>query len=257
MKRVIETMQQEAAEARARSVMLSLAAQKLTVYGLEGDTSPDFMTFEFDLYCPEESALFSVETLVPHPKAKRSIMKLSLMKRGNLKIHKSCGITTLPTTICPIQCAKCYAKKAERLYPATLPARVRHYEETLKPDFAPRMIAEILRSKVESFRPHESGDFYSQAYVDKWSTIAQALPGIAFYTYTKADLDFSQLDNLPNFNLIRSMTPTGFNFGDRARVEELQADGYTLCPCQKGVKIACMLDCTVCRTTAKVCFLQH
>jgi hypothetical protein len=36
------------------------------------------------------------------------------------------------------------------------------------------------------FRIHESGDFYSDAYMKAWFHVAAKFPGITFFTYTKS-----------------------------------------------------------------------
>ena len=52
------------------------------------------------------------------------------------------------------------------------------------------------------FRIHESGDFYSQQYLDLWVKIVKKLPNIRFWAYTRSfDLDFSGLLALENFRL--------------------------------------------------------
>jgi len=177
------------------------------------------------------------------------------MKLGNSKIHKSCGITTLPTSVCKMQCKGCYARKAEKRFPAVLTARKQHLEATKQNNYISIMISEIKASGVKVFRIHESGDFYSQEYTNKWKSIMEALPEVKFYTYTKSSFI---MPVLPNFNLIQSIVPgKGFNFGNQQYCEELQQEGYFLCPCIKGSSVECMKDCTVCATESKVCFLIH
>ena len=121
-----------------------------------------------------------------------------LLQRGNHKLPRSTGIFNLPRAItCPgrtAYCQKvCYAGKAERMYKAVLPYRTRMLTLTKDPSFVGLMTAEILRSKRSVIRIHESGDFYDQAYLDKWIGIAAALPKVTFYAYTKSHmLDFSR-----------------------------------------------------------------
>jgi Gene product 88 len=183
---------------------------------------------------------------------------MGLIKKGNTKIHKSCGIFNLPTHVCAVQCPGCYARRPELFRPNVLPARERNLAATKEPDFVARMVDEIHCAKIGTFRFHESGDFYSQSYVESWERIAAWLPGVKFYGYTKANhLDFYQFEMLPNVNLIRSVTPIGPNYGDAEHVARLQEMGYFLCPCKKGSKTICMLDCRACLDNLKVCFLQH
>lgn len=143
----------------------------------------------------------------------------SILQIGNMKLPKSTAIFNLPSGMsCPGQtdlCKKiCYAKKAERMYPQTLPYRLRMYELSLRKDFVSIMREEIKRVtqankkvKITTIRVHESGDFYSQAYVNKWLEISMEFTGIKFYAYTKSFfLDFSKRPS--NFVIKLSLDPT-------------------------------------------------
>lgn len=183
-----------------------------------------------------------------------------IIKRGNSKISRVCGVITMPTTVCPVQCRDCYAKKAERLYPNVLPSRLSHYNlfTQNRPAFIAQIIYEIKKANTPYFRIHESGDFFSQSYVDAWYQIMTALPSVKFYTYTKTTHLFN-FPALKNFNLINSITPLGVNFGDDTHVQALQNIGYTLCPCTtpEGKNLVCMQDCTHCLTKKHICFKKH
>ena len=72
------------------------------------------------------------------------------------------------------------------------------YQLTTAQDFVQVMIDTIAKKKVAgaalaTIRIHESGDAYSQEYLNKWLEIATALPLVTFYMYTKSFmLDFSK-----------------------------------------------------------------
>lgn len=186
---------------------------------------------------------------------------MKLIKKGNSKIDKSCNVFNLPTHVCQLNCPGCYALKAEKRFPAVLASR--NYNHRISEStsvFITMILADIDKSKNTIFRVHESGDFYSQAYVLKWKIIAEQRPDVRFYAYTKKKqtLDLSSLVALPNFNIIDSMTPLGVNYGDKEYCDKLvSGHGYTLCPCAKDVHVACMKDCQVCLTIEKICFLKH
>jgi hypothetical protein len=56
------------------------------------------------------------------------------------------------------------------------------------------MVKALTKTKREIHRIHESGDMYSQAYLNKWIEIAKQMPHVFFYTYTKAfKWDYSQV----------------------------------------------------------------
>lgn len=61
------------------------------------------------------------------------------------------------------------------------------------------MIAELRRVRKTYIRIHDSGDFYSQAYLDKWVTIIKANPAKRFYCYTTSlHLNWDGYDSLAN-----------------------------------------------------------
>lgn len=85
----------------------------------------------------------------------------------------------------------CYAQKGQ--FTANASVIMREYAEnfvaSLQPDFVDTAVAAIrkaLRGAEPLFRLHVSGDFYSAAYARKWVEIAERLPDVHFYVYTKA-----------------------------------------------------------------------
>jgi uncharacterized protein (UPF0305 family) len=181
------------------------------------------------------------------------------LKAGNIAAYN------LPARkdICGRECVGCYAKKAQKMYKAVTPYRERNYQASLLPGFATDMVAEIkgLKKKPKAIRIHESGDFYSQAYVDSWAMIALALPGTVFYAYTKRnkEFDFSVLSAQPNFVLIDSCKYHPVNYGDPGFVQVLKAHGAFVCPADKV--ISCGAGCDYCLTKAaqlsSVVFNKH
>lgn len=189
-----------------------------------------------------------------------------MIKLGNSKLHRSCGIFDLPTSVCFHSCPNCYAKKAERIYPNVLTFKnnnLKSYQDN--PDYwLIQMSREIAKNKnkIRTFRIHSSGDFFSQEYISNWAVVVTAFPEIRFYAYTKnaGILDFSELTCLKNFNLINSIADDGgYNYGKQDRIETLQNQGYFLCPdtVQDNGKGYCMSGCTACLTKDKVCFKIH
>ena len=83
--------------------------------------------------------------------------------------------------------AVCYAKQGGYRYPNSIAARDHNLALSQDANFAPLMIADLSRMrKVNTVRIHDSGDFYSQEYFNKWCEIAKALPHLTFYAYTKS-----------------------------------------------------------------------
>ena len=138
-----------------------------------------------------------------------------MLQKGNIKLPKQTLIFNLPSGItCPNstkECRKwCYAKKAERMYPNVLPHRISNLTASRKTTFVNKMIAEIISKQYNAklyipnqVRIHESGDFYNQAYFNKWVRIAKKLPKMIFYAYTKNDT-LMTINKPKNFILILS-----------------------------------------------------
>ena len=135
----------------------------------------------------------------------------------NRKLGKKIGVFNLPARkTCPGKteyCGKCcYAMKAEKCYPSAKASRAKNYIESKKEHFAENMDREIMQRKISSkMRIHESGDFYSQEYLDKWIEVVTRHPEIQFLAYTKmfAKLDFSKAPK--NLILYASLDPDNNN----------------------------------------------
>jgi hypothetical protein len=136
-----------------------------------------------------------------------------LYSLGNKKIGKDTMIINLSSATDCISkrlglCQhpnKCYAMKAERLYPQVLPFRRKQEKifNTLSAFEIAKQIIEInkkKRNKIKYLRINESGDFRNQLDIKKVNLIAMLLKkeGIKVYTYThRKDLNFDNLsDNL-------------------------------------------------------------
>lgn len=92
---------------------------------------------------------------------------------------------------CTVQCAShCYAKKAERIYPSVAVSRKRNIKATREGGFVNGVIEMIKKQGNDWFRIHESGDFYSQSYLEKWFEIVRACPEVRFLAFTKSFTGF-------------------------------------------------------------------
>lgn len=100
----------------------------------------------------------------------------------------------------------CYAAKSEALYPATYKLHKINRVRAERPTFEKRAIAEIRANKIEIMRIHSSGDFYNFDYFQKWYRIAQALPDVSFFGYTKQATFVKWLlaHPLPNLHIVYS-----------------------------------------------------
>lgn len=108
---------------------------------------------------------------------------------------------------CPFagSCAKiCYARKGAYAWGNVKPAYIARYNATKQDDFVDVMTKEIQRKRVEFMRVHDSGDYYSRAYIAKWIEIARRNPNVKFYSYTKSIPLFKEVDLPDNYDIIYS-----------------------------------------------------
>lgn len=102
---------------------------------------------------------------------------------------------------------RCYATKAEVLFPRVYALRKKNLELTKLDNFVDTVSAGLVYFGIQLFRIHSSGDFYDFTYFRKWYKIAQLNPDVIFYGYSKqASFVKYLIDNpLPNFKLSYSM----------------------------------------------------
>ena len=148
-------------------------------------------------------------------------MKRELLSIGqNRKLGKDVAVFNLPRSItCPGKtpvCSRvCYADKAQRMYKRAAAKRRANYAASKLPDFVKKITAELLaplRKKrlhgpfvghsqttyITYQRWHESGDVYSQGYLNKIFRVCRNTPRVVHLMYTKSfHLDWSKKpDNL-------------------------------------------------------------
>lgn len=141
------------------------------------------------------------------------------ISKGNDKLSNTDNynfyIFNLPSLItCPNStelCRKtCYAKSAENMFKLVKNSRNRNLEESRKDTFIEDMV-NIIRYEIDSkknknktiiFRLHESGDFYSQQYLEKWIKISNEFKNenIVLQAYTKS-IDYFRYINLNDINI--------------------------------------------------------
>lgn len=108
---------------------------------------------------------------------------------------------------CPMAdaCVKfCYAKKGAYIWSNVQPAFEKRYQLSKTDKFISAMNDEIKRKKPDYVRVHDSGDYYSKAYLNKWIAIAIHNPTVRFYSYTNM-IDMIKKTELPeNYDIIFS-----------------------------------------------------
>ena len=140
---------------------------------------------------------------------------------------------------CPMAdgCIKfCYAKKGAYIWSNVKPAFEKRYELSKTDDFVDAMNAEIKRKKPNYIRVHDSGDYYSKAYLKKWLQIANDNPEVKFYSYTNMVQMFLDTQLPDNYDVIFSDSGKQKNLIDERKHRhtkifaihsDLEAAGYT------------------------------
>jgi hypothetical protein len=141
---------------------------------------------------------------------------------------------------CPFadKCIKfCYAKKGAYIWSNVKPAFEKRYQLTKTDLFIDAMDTEIKKKKADYVRVHDSGDYYSPAYLQKWITIALKNPTVRFYSYTNSIQFIKDLKTIPaNFDFIFSDSGKQVNLIDKStdrhtrifgNLEGLKFEGYT------------------------------
>ena len=169
---------------------------------------------------------------------RNSKIKKSAKRTFNFGIPAYLSSTGLKTCPNAGACAKgCYALAGAYRFSNVAQAFERRLKATLTDEFIPAMLADIDKQRAERVRIHDSGDFYDEAYLDRWLEIIQARPNVEFYAYTKmVSLFKKRADDLPkNFTVIYSYGGTEDKLIDVETdrhslvfetIEQLQACGY-------------------------------
>lgn len=123
-----------------------------------------------------------MELLTQNSKIKKSKDKRTF-NFGIPAYQSASGFKTCPNAAACIE--GCYARMGAYTFGNVKPVFEWRLECTFKPEFAAMIQAEITKKRVERVRIHDSGDFYSQEYLNKWIAIANVNPNVEFYAYTK------------------------------------------------------------------------
>lgn len=140
---------------------------------------------------------------------------------------------------CPMAdaCVKfCYAKKGAYIWSNVQPAFEKRYELSKTDDFVNAMYNEIVKKKPDYIRVHDSGDYYSKKYLNKWIDIALLFPEVKFYSYTNMVQMFLETQLPDNYDVIFSDSGKQKDLINKrvhrhtkifAIHSDLQAEGYT------------------------------
>lgn len=100
----------------------------------------------------------------------------------------------------------CYARQGRYILPNVAKAREFNLDivRNRLPEFVELASTDLQKIKNSTVRVHDSGDFFSQAYMDAWFTIAKSFPEKKFYAYTKS-LHLDRKNQPKNFQIIQSV----------------------------------------------------
>jgi hypothetical protein len=114
-----------------------------------------------------------------------------LLVQGNRKLGEAIHRFDLPAIgTCPgsssLCRSVCYASSGRFLLAAVSERLEWCYTQSLRKDFAGRVVREIVRKGVLVCRIHTSGDFYNAEYARKWLSVMRQCPTVKFYLYTRS-----------------------------------------------------------------------
>lgn len=117
----------------------------------------------------------------------------------------------------------CYASSGNFVFKNVLISHHRNLNFILNfpKDFIQQATKEIQKKKIKILRIHDSGDFFSESYLNIWLQVIEENPNVQFYCYTKNISLFRGLKNAPkNFTYV-------FSFGGNKDSEiNLKKDRY-------------------------------
>ena len=134
---------------------------------------------------------------------------VALFNFGTPALRSVTGLITCPNAgLCAVDC---YARQGSFNYPNVKNAYEQRLEISLTADFVPLMNNEIRFERIRNkgkqviIRIHDSADYYSEAYFDKWLTIMRDNPDVQFYAYSKM-VSLHKRTELPsNYTVIFSL----------------------------------------------------
>lgn len=167
---------------------------------------------------------------------------------GNKKLPKTTlNFSLPPITSCPNSTEKCrkhcYAMKSWIQFPIVKEVWTENAEETRKATFVKKVTKHLSTKRTwKQFRIHVAGDFYDQAYFEKWVKITKKFPEKIFYAYTKNHtlnfenkpdnmiMLYSYDDRIKDPNFIKSVKKNGFDGIAQVREHDYKPkEGETIC----------------------------
>lgn len=201
-----------------------------------------------------------------------------IQKGTNTKLGRSIAAFSLPAlSTCPGKTkyceSVCYATSGFFNFKNVKGSLANNYTESLKDSFVKDVLSEIKASKATELRIHPSGDFYSEAYINKWIEIVQETPNVRYWVYSRSwsipelSKSLKILAEQPNVQFFASVDETTigipekhFRLASLVKDWELVSSDFVRCPNLKNKNITCD-KCTYCfkpsKTKQHVVFKEH
>lgn len=170
---------------------------------------------------------------------------MKLLQNGNSKLKHTAKVNNCltftwslsPMVTCPMAdiCKSyCYASCIEKPRKNVRECYQRNTELSKAVYFVPSMILELtgIQTKAKGkpivIRLHDSGDFYSPDYVNKWREIVAMFPNITFYCYSKSHRWLTDMPS--NFFCIPSLGGKDDHLLEGKPHAKVVPEGYNLKP---------------------------
>ena len=203
------------------------------------------------------------------------------LKKGNSKVGENVYTwSTLPTNqifhviingksfdikgTCNCHCIGCYATKGFYNMPGVVKSMaintvlIRDYPEFVQN----AIIAQIKAENLKTVRIDAAGDI-ENSFISVFRKVAAECNDVIFWTYTKNKAAENAFDDIPNFNIVKSVIPgIGINYGYCDHVlkayNELKAHGENVYICRCGIdKNQHCENCKACQNNKYVLFIEH
>ena len=138
-------------------------------------------------------------------------LKASSPSKISLKENSAFGMLAGPQFSCPsatLACKDCYAMKKRHMFQNVQNALAQNWlliKQLHKKRNTKRAVKELLNiipKKAKIFRIHESGDWFSQWYINAWAEVVKQRPHTSFWFYTRSfKFNYSKLTRLHNLTM--------------------------------------------------------
>lgn len=177
----------------------------------------------------------------------------------------------------------CYAKKGRHVFANVQSLQAANWkllkqmEASADSAGAIKAISDIIPKNAKIYRIHESGDFFSQWYIDVWEKVIKSRADVQFWFYTRCfQFNWENISKLPNVscwastdseNLVAATkfveNNPAFRFAFGPLNPSDKPDNTVICPVTSG-KLAvdgacekCMLCVNMQKFTKNIGFVEH